>query len=423
MKEKKKNDSCDPMNSQKFFYIFIPFKLAQGCVSILIPLLIVEFGGKAKEVGIVLGLYTAVLMIGTVFWGKISDKFKKRKSCILIGFSGAFLLYFFLSMATTLFHVIVIQTFFAFFIAAEIPVTTVYILRSTTKFYWDEAISRFNKIIGWAWVTGLGIGAIALFFVSIQNLFLINSIISAISLILGFKYLKQKPIQINRRAFKLRLTQIVERARYMPNYLIHLPTIRMTGNKKINSFFISVFLLLMASSLVMTPIIPYLKMLGVGSSVCFLAGFMHSSAAALMYQRTGRAIYKNGTLKMLKYGIVSRGALSLLMVGLILYKEIAVGIILIYAVLGITWSYIIIPSFSYMSKTAEKDREGGAFGAFNFFYSFGLLAGNFLSGIIVDLFGYEVDIFLAVILLLIVILNLKNSKIEEKKIDLKKIYG
>ena len=423
MKEKKKKDSCDLMKSQKFFYIFVPFKIAQGCASVLLPLLIVELGGKAKEVGIVLGLYTAVSMFGTVFWGKISDKFKKRKTCILIGFLGTFLSYLFLSMASNLYEVILIQTFFALFIAAEIPVTTVYILRSTNKFYWDDAIGKFNKIGGWAWVTGLGIGAITLFFVSIQNLFLLNSFVSAISLILGFKYLKQKPIHINRRTFKLRLTQIVERTKYIPNYLIHLPAIRITGNKKVNSFLISTFLILMASSLICTPIVPYLKILGAGSSLCFFAGFMHSSASAFMYRRTGKEIYKKGTLKTLKYGILSRAVLSLLMAILIIYKEIAVGIIILYALLGITWSYILIPSFSYMSKTSKKNREGGAFGTFNFFYSLGLLTGNFLSGIIVDSFGYEVDIFLAIILLLIVILNLKNSKIKEKKIDLKKIYG
>jgi len=423
LKEKKKKDSCDLMKSQKFFYIFVPFKIAQGCASVLLPLLIVELGGKAKEVGIVLGLYTAVSMFGTVFWGKISDKFKKRKTCILIGFLGTFLSYLFLSMASNLYEVILIQTFFALFIAAEIPVTTVYILRSTNKFYWDDAIGKFNKIGGWAWVTGLGIGAITLFFVSIQNLFLLNSFVSAISLILGFKYLKQKPIHINRRTFKLRLTQIVERTKYIPNYLIHLPAIRITGNKKVNSFLISTFLILMASSLICTPIVPYLKILGAGSSLCFFAGFMHSSASAFMYRRTGKEIYKKGTLKTLKYGILSRAVLSLLMAILIIYKEIAVGIIILYALLGITWSYILIPSFSYMSKTSKKNREGGAFGTFNFFYSLGLLTGNFLSGIIVDSFGYEVDIFLAIILLLIVILNLKNSKIKEKKIDLKKIYG
>jgi len=273
------------MKSQKFFYIFVPFKIAQGCTSVLLPLLIVELGGKAKEVGIVLGLYTAVSMFGTVFWGKISDKFKKRKTCILIGFTGTFLSYLLLSMAFNLYEVILIQTFFAFFIAAEIPVTTVYILRSTNKFYWDDAIGKFNKIGGWAWVMGLGIGAITLFFVSIQNLFLLNSVISAISLILGFKYLKQRPIHINRRTFKLRLTQIVERTRYIPNYLIHLPVIRLTENKKVNSFLISTFLILIASGLIFTPIVPYLKMLGVGSSICFFAAFMHSSTSALMYQQ------------------------------------------------------------------------------------------------------------------------------------------
>lgn len=179
----------------------------------------------------------------------------------------------------------------------------------------------------------------------------------------------------------------------------------------------------MASGLIFTPIVPYLRMLGVGSSLCFFAGFMHSSASALVYRRTGREIYKKGTLEILKYGIVSRAGLSFLMALIILYRESVGIVILIYAILGVTWSYILIPSVSYMSKTSEKDREGGAFGAFNFFYSLGLLTGTFLSGIVVDLFGYETDIFLAIILLLIAMLNLRNSRIEEKKVDLKKLYG
>ena len=422
-KEKKKKDFCDLMKSQNFFYIFIPFKIAQGCSSVLIPLLIVDLGGRAKEVGLVMGLYTVFSMFGTIFWGKISDKFKKRKTCILIGFSGTFLSYLFLSMATTLSQVILIQIFFGVFIAAEIPVTTVYILRSTNKFYWDEAIGRFNKITGWAWVIGLGLGSIALFFVSIPDLFLMNSFIAAISLVLGQKYLKQKPIYINRSTFRIYLTQIVEKARYIPNYLIHLPAIRISENKKVKAFLISSFLIFTASSLLMTPIVPYLKFLGATSSLCFVASFIHSSASALMYQKAGRHIYKKGTLRILRYGLIGRILLAFLMSIVIIYHGSIIPVILMYGLLGITWSYIIIPSFSYMSKTSRKDREGGAFGSFNFFYSFGLLTGNFLSGFIVDYWGYPIDIFLAIILLSIAILNLKKSRIKEKKIDLKKIYG
>ncbi len=126
--------------------------MAQGCTSILLPLLILNLGGKAKEVGLIIGIYTAASMIGTVLWAKLSDKLKKRKIFILFGFLGTSLSYFALSAASSLQAVLAIQIVFALIIAAEVPVSTVYILRSATKHEWDDAIGRFNQIGGWAWL-------------------------------------------------------------------------------------------------------------------------------------------------------------------------------------------------------------------------------------------------------------------------------
>ncbi len=263
-------------------------------------------------------------------------------------------------------------------------------------------------------VVGLFMGMASLIFLSVRNLFVFNSAISFIAFIWGHAYLREKPVEVYRKRLPLYFTQILEHTKYLPNYLIHVPKAAVTKVKEVNSFLVSVYFILVASGLIFTPMVPYLKMLGAGATLCFFVSFLHFTGSALFYRHSGKIISTKSPLKILNYGAISRVVLSLLLVLIILISVSLPLIVLVYAMFGVTWSYILIPLVSHMSKIAPEDKESGAFGAFNFFYSFGLLTGSLLSGVIVDYLGYEIDLVFAATLFLVAVLNLRNSKDEMK---------
>jgi MFS family permease len=72
----------------RWFYSFIPFKVATGGAAPLIPLLTMNVGGGPADVGIVNAVGSTFSMVGGLFWGKLSDRLNRRKAFLLAGFLG-----------------------------------------------------------------------------------------------------------------------------------------------------------------------------------------------------------------------------------------------------------------------------------------------------------------------------------------------
>jgi hypothetical protein len=72
----------------RWFYSFIPFKVATGGAAPLIPLLTMDVGGGPADVGIVNAVGSTFSMLGGLFWGSsATDSTGERHSCFL-DFSG-----------------------------------------------------------------------------------------------------------------------------------------------------------------------------------------------------------------------------------------------------------------------------------------------------------------------------------------------
>lgn len=137
-----------------WFYTFVPFRFAAGCSSPLIPLLIIALNGTATDISIVSTAYAVASMIFLVIWGKLSDVTQRRKPFLVMGFCGFSVALLLFSQADTLTDVLSIHVLSAVFAAAIVPVSSVYLLRSARKEFWDQAIGEFNKISGYAWGSG-----------------------------------------------------------------------------------------------------------------------------------------------------------------------------------------------------------------------------------------------------------------------------
>jgi len=142
----------------RWFYAFVPFKIATGGSSQVVPLYAMHLGAGAGEIGLLNALSTFASTIGTIFWGRLSDKTLKRKAFILMGLLSTSIFLSLLAFAGSFWDLLLINAVYSFFLASTVSIPVVLLFRNVRKTRWDEAVGKFNKIGGWAWVVGLLVG-------------------------------------------------------------------------------------------------------------------------------------------------------------------------------------------------------------------------------------------------------------------------
>lgn len=411
----------------KWFYIFAPFKFAAGCSSPLIPLLIISLGGTATEISLVSSAYSVTSMAFLVIWGRLSDSTQKRKPFLVLGFAGFSLALALFSQALSIPHVMYIQIASAVFAAATVPVSSVYVLRSARKEFWDQAIGEFNRIGGYAWAFGMLFGTLFLKILGMKNLFVLLGIICFLSSVLFQKMVKEKPIYINRDRIVSFVNITTEKLRLMPSYIIHFPQIVAFENERLKNFYLASFVLFISSGLIFTPFVYFLTEKGASATLVFLVSFLNSAISAYSYSRIARKVALFGGFSILKRGL---GLRALFFFALVLasilkgYYSVVLAAVC-YCTFGYTWAQISISSNSVMSRLAIEGKEGKIMGMYNFMSSLGLITGNFVSGLVVDALGFSVEFvlgFLVLVLSLFWIQKIKQREDTEMKMEVKNAF-
>lgn len=411
----------------KWFYTFVPFKVAAGCSSPLIPLLIISLGGTATDISLVSSAYSVVSMGFLVVWGRFSDSTQKRKPFLVLGFSGFAFALFLFSQVQSLPHVLYVQVLSAIFATATVPVSSVYILRSARKEYWDQAIGEFNKISGYAWAFGMLFGTVLLGFLGVPYLFILLGGICALSAVLFQKSVKEKPIYINRDKIVSFANVITEKLRLMPVYLIHFPRFVSFESRRLKAFYLASFVLFVSSGLVFTPFVYFLTEKGASASFVFFASFLNSVISAYSYSKVAKKVALFGGFSVLGKGLVTRGFFFLVLVlaSVVTGYSAVVLAVVCYSVFGYTWAQITISSNSVMARLAVKGKEGKIMGMYNLMASLGLITGNVISGVVVDTGGFTAEFLLGVAVIVLSVFwmrKIKNKEDFEMKTKVKNVF-
>lgn len=410
-----------------WFYAFVPFKIAAGCLSPLIPMLIISLGGKATDISLVSSAYSVVSMVFLVVWGRLSDATQKRKPFLIAGFAGTSLTLLLFSQARTMTDVFYIQVMSAVFAAAIVPVSSVYLLRSARKEFWDQAIGEFNRISGYAWAFGMLAGTFLLIVLGMKTLFIFLSAISFISVMLFQKMVREKPIYINRDNIIAFANIITEKLRLMPSHVIHLPTFMRPESMRLKHFYLASFVLFVSSGLIFTPFVYFLTEKGATASFVFLISFLNSLISALSYSRTAKKVALFGGLSILRKGLLLRSLfVGALAAASLLPGYVSIGLAAVcYSVFGYTWAQIAISSNSVMSRLTIHGGEGKIMGMYSFMVSLGLITGNLISGVVVDTVGFTAEFFLgmaAIAASLFWIQKIKYREDTDMKLQVKSVF-
>jgi MFS family permease len=359
-----------------------------------------------------------------ILWGNLSDKIKRRKIFITIGFIGSFLSLLLVFTVHTMPSYISMLILFQIVAMASVPVSTLLILENSDKSSWSKVMGKFNSYSAIGTVLGLGIGVIILTFFSsmgrelIPYLYVVAAWFYLVAGIISILVLKEPKTEINRgKIGYLFALHVIERVRYFPTHLVHIPgkenKIKIPDHLKL--YLVTTLILMMGFQLFFIPYPVFvINRMGASENDIYIMYLLNSLFSAATFIPAGKYINYIGSNRMLSIFTSIRVVLFIVMGIVSFFVFDTVGYLLLfiimYGVFGAIWSFIGISEVTSISNMATTLIRGKVIGYYNSLNGVGQIIGAGLSGFIAYDISYSFDFILSAIIVLSGLMIILYSK-------------
>ena len=383
----------------------------------LITLFVVVYlNSSVFYVGVVFALSSLASVPALIIWGNLSDRFKKRKIFIIIGFFGSFLSLILVFFINSIPSYILMLVLFQIITMASTPVSTLLILENSPKSAWASIMGKFNAYSALGTVMGLAMGVVVLMafgnysHIIIKYLYVIAAFIYLIAGILSIFVLKEPRKKINRDKLNFLYTvRVIERIRYIPTHILHIPKIKNEKRIKIpgylKNYLIMALIFMTGFQLFFVPYPVFMiREFNATNNEVFIMFLLSSLMSATTYMPASRYMNYIGSNKMLSYAIMIRimlfitvGTVSFFIIDNVFYL---IFYIAMYGIFGALWSFIGLSEVTSISNMSDAAVRGKVIGFYNSFNGIGQIVGSGLSGIIAISIGYSGDFFISALVVL-----------------------
>jgi MFS family permease len=422
----------------RWYYAFFPFRVAEGNTSILIPLFIEQvLQGGVSMVGVIAAVTSLASVPASTFWGVLSDRYKRRKIFIIIGFLGSGIPFLLMGLTQNVSQFLVLSLLLGFFTIASAPVSSVLIMETTPKQEWEEAFAIFNKIGGWGWVAGLLCGSayFALLrgwvsdVVTMRGLFFLIGALAVFSALWAYWWIQEPQTMVSRKDY-YRVTgkrffahTVIERVRFLPKIrhnilrMQHIRELQGKMSKPLQWFLVANFFLFLSFVLFYTPLPLYLKeQLAIPKSFIFVIYITKSVISAATFHPASRWIKPIGNKwAMLGASLIRVPIFALfVMASFFTSQYVAITFLAVLnGLAGFSWAIISLSSSVLMADLSPEGLEGEVVGIQKTVIGVASILGALLGGYLAEWVGYGSTFVIATMLLLLGASLM--TKIEEKE--------
>ncbi|MBD1841715.1 MFS transporter [Coleofasciculus sp. FACHB-64] len=399
-----------------WFFAFVPYKIGEGLLIILMPLFIIQVvGGTVADVAKVNSLIALVGMFAFILWGNLSDKMGYRTPFLILGFLGFTLCISMLSFSDNLSQVLILGSVGGFFMATITPVGSALVLDSFPEQEWPKFFGKFYQVTGWSFVASVLFGMLWLNFASkcvgnvaaMRGLLLFAGVVSSLSLLLCFLWVKEPKFVRKRRKFnpkmlgQLTVGVIERRAVFYPSralYFVLRPSSLSQAVQPLGSplgrYYLCSLLFFVAINLVIVPFPVFLtNTLKATNTQVFLIALVKSTIESWLYVPVGHWVHQRPGIKLQAQATALRGGVFgiFVLLALIPPQPSSLAFVGLAQILsGITWAAIAVSSSTAVGILAGKDKEGSAIGFYNAIIGASGALGSLGSGYLAATFGYSV---------------------------------
>jgi MFS family permease len=427
---------------EKWYYTFLPYNIAGGSTSNLIPLFMAQsLKASVAEVGIVSAVTSMASVPANILWGNLSDITKRRKPFILMGFLGMALALMMMGLSTTVPQYYLANFMMGLLAAAIAPVGTVLVLESFHKAEWGKRLGDFSKVGGIGWVIGLVIGIIWLIMfdgsaqdLSMRALFLMSSVLCLVAMVLALRWVPEPKKTLERGSidpsdFDNVQLHMIEKARYLPHRIMY--TLEVSKNNlrlrnfspTLKAYYAIIFLAFTGflSFYVALPIFLY-KEVGLANADVFIVYLASSVVSALTYGWMGRTIGKKGGKKVQAMCFAGRvfifPAFFLVTMVEMPSSVLFASLLVLHAGAGLCWAGLSIAGNAIVGDLAPREFRTQSLGLYNSIQGIATIVGSLVGGLVAAAYGYEAVFllssgFIVIALAILLMIDLDKGKYQD----------
>jgi MFS family permease len=397
-------------NGGWIWYIF-PSNIATQGLSTVIPLYVIFLGGDIGEIAVIVALQNGASAFGSIFWGKIIDKFHVRRSVLLVSFFVVMLCSLAMYFTNTINILFIISPILGFFLVGKNPVTQLMVMESIHKNQWRWLFARTSIIGTLGMFSAMMIGVIGSIFFDLKPYFLICAA-SCIATMGVSMTIKESQFHLERSSiahsihglryvishFHMVFTRMPELYDY--KHIITIFKGRITDEMGI--FYISNFLFYLGSNIYFTAFTPFLKNYGFSNSNVFLIYMIQTAVMISIFFVAPRFISKIGEERSTSLSYAPRIA-AVLIAGLFIPITVNNGSFVV-AIVSASLMVIAFSIFSTASsiiffKSIPQGFEGKYLGVNSSITTVGLFIGALSTGQLANSFGYTIVYIVASVIL------------------------
>ncbi|MDK2373420.1 MAG: hypothetical protein QI197_08605 [Candidatus Korarchaeota archaeon] len=406
----------------------IPHRLLSSILYQLAPLAVLEYGGGPEHLSLSFFLMYLGLMVGNLTWTRALAPKERHVPGIALGHLSLVVPGLVVSYPDV--YAALLASFLVAFLSPISYFSGLFYAYDQLKDP-SEASSSYESVSGWAWLSGLFLGAFILHSMNIEGLALLSVLIDLLLIPLIVASLRIPVLSILRKAYEeeIGLLPIIEEgieavhraeeealewtmalmSRVARGTLFQKPAYILLSLPKVGvPFSLKVFLAFMGLGLAYPQLVGVQKALGLNNSHIYLLSALSSLVSSTLYKRAGRG----DEVRNLNLSLLARSAMLFsvptVLLGIFSPFEYFIAFMILD---GATWSFIMV-SISRRGLRVSLEYLGQV----NFVRSLGWSIGALLGGFVTSYAGlvilYEVS---AVLVMLASVIKTKKLEHEVRR--------
>lgn len=390
--------------NKKWLGFILPSNIAAEGLHTVIPLFVIYLGGGISEVSVMIAIHYGAAALGSIFWGKILDKYHAKKVVLLVSFSMILFCCLWLYNTKSIAPVYIVSPLSGFFLTARGPVTQMLVMETSPHNQWSKIFARTSVLSTLGSLAAMVMGVIWSFYFDIRQYFVICAMATVLSIVISS--------QISKTHFHIERSTLVQSVHGVQHIFSHfrmhhhlfflkvpdlydyrhiITLLKGKVSHEIGFLFLTNFLFYFGSNVYFTALTPFLKSYGLSDSTVFSLYLIQTGSMAGLFFLAPKIIARLGEdlSTMISYvpritGVMVAGSVATFLMG----HDLVASAIISMCLMVVGFSIYSTSNSVLLFKAIPKGFEGTYLGVNSSMVGMGVFGGALTAGFVTKAFNY-----------------------------------
>lgn len=410
--------------ARPWLLLFVPVNAATSGFGVVLPLLVLgRFHGDLVDVSIAAVLFNSSVIVASMLWGHLADRFPHRRTFLLVNFAAYAVGYASLGLLPSLGFLFVVYTTIGFLTPAGTSASNLLILEKFPELERPQAYASFQEmsivgamagvLAGFAWLEAGG---------ALLPLLYLFAGLAALACLVTVRAVAPPERTVTTEQVARQPASLASRLRHISAGRVFVPffprrpslaagslaRFRQWAGEELHHELPLIlgasFLFNLSASLFNTAYTPYLYAAGMGGAAIFLVNAANTGAQGVAFPVSGRLASRLGASRLVGYSTYLRAvsylALTLAAALPLLLGSLLVANLLFYGLAGAAIALYSTASSLLLFQALHRRDAGTTIGLASALGGIASVLGAFLAGAIGLLGGYRLSFLVASLALL-----------------------